>query len=410
MPYVLKKNNHYVLYTVLFILMFFVFTIFVYYQNNKDIRYNTKVDTKESQLANVSDIPVPNALVNSKVTMFAVGDIMMHQTQIDSAYDKKTDSYDFSEYFKNINSYFKDGDIVYANLETPVAGKGLKYSGYPKFNAPTEILAELKNNYFTHVSLSNNHALDRGNVGLSNTIKEVEDIGLIPLGVREVHKEDSLSSLVNYKITEKNGIKVGFLAYTYDTNGFTLPKNKVGMISYINKDQIIKDITDLKKQNIDVVTVALHFGVEYARVENASQRAIAQLACDNGADIILGDHPHVLEPIVYINNSTGNKKCLVIYSLGNFISGMPNLYTDLGGILKVDILKTGSSISLQPTFLGTWVKRGSVNGSRYFTVLPIDADKIPSDIKVTDNEQKRLETYRDFVDTKIKAGIVNVGQ
>jgi len=194
-----------------------------------------------------------------------------------------------------------------------------------------------------------------------------------------------------------------------------LPKNKVGMISYINKDQIVKDISDLKNQNVDVITVALHFGVEYSRVENASQRSLAQLACDNGADIILGDHPHVLQPIVYLNNSTNDKKCLVIYSLSNFISGMPNLYTDLGGILKVDISKddaiggTPSSISIQPEFFGTWVKRGTnKDGSKYFAVLPLDADKIPEDIEVTKTEAGRLETYRKFLNDKILPGMSGV--
>jgi poly-gamma-glutamate synthesis protein (capsule biosynthesis protein) len=447
------KNNHYILYTILFLLIACSFVSTVYYQQKTNLSFGDQAglasvfsstfssllsdvsamvsltsEQRTDQSANVLDSetaqvaePVQPKVVK-KITMLAVGDIMMHQIQIDSAYDKTTDSYDLSEYFKNVNSYLKDGDIVYANLETPVAGKELKYSGYPKFNAPIEILGELKKNYFTHLSLSNNHALDRGAVGLSNTIQNVVDEGMIPLGVREVGTvmtmDNSTSSTINYQITEKNGIKVGFLAYTYDTNGMTLPKNKVGMISYINKEQITKDIGDLKNQNVDIITVALHFGVEYSRVENASQRSLAQLACDNGADIILGDHPHVLQPIVYLNNSTNDKKCLVIYSLSNFISGMPNLYTDLGGILKVDILKNGtqggagvasSSISIQPEFFGTWVKRGTnKDGSKYFAVLPLDANKIPEDIEVTKTESGRLETYRKFLNDKILPGMSGV--
>ncbi|MEI6553480.1 MAG: CapA family protein [bacterium] len=376
------------------------------------------------------------------MTLLAVGDIMMHQEQLDSAYDKGTGVYDFSNYFLNINPYLKGGYIVYANLETPVAGSALKYSGYPKFNAPTELLAELKNNYFTHVSLANNHALDRGEKGLVNTIKNVEDADLVGIGARVFTNAGTMTapSLVssssssfastsqatalnpsNYQITEKNGLKIGFLAYTYDTNGMTLPKGKKGELSYIDKNQIAKDILDLKNQKVDAIVMALHFGIEYKLEETASQRDLAQFACDNGADIILGDHPHVLEPIVYLNaTSTGqnpiDRKCLVIYSLGNFISSMPNLYTDLGGILKVDISKTetfgvdgavvSSSLSLNPDFLATWVKRGTnKDGSKYYTVLPLDADKIPDDIEVTSAELKRLEKYRDFVGTKIKAGM-----
>lgn len=412
-----------------------MFGIMVYFQNAKKVKFDNEPSLGGLQTSNVLD--AQNRLINSgalpttrKVTLLAVGDIMMHQSQLDASYNKKTNTYDFSKFFVNIKPYLKDADIVYANLETPVAGKDLKYSGYPKFNAPTEILDEMKSNYFTHVSLANNHTLDRGVAGLINTIKNVEEVGLVGFGTRE-------GTSTNYKITEKNGLKIGFLSYTYDTNGLTLPKGKAGMISYINKEQIVKDISDLKKQNVDVVTIALHFGIEYKLQENSAQRDLAQLACNSGADIILGDHPHVLQPIVFLNDkiSASNRKCLAIYSLGNFISGMSNPYTDLGGILKVEIEKKavvgggagggesgvdnsgivdnrginegvnseGETLSLTPSFFATWVKRGTdKTGSKYYTVLPLDADKIPADINITDTEKKRLDTYRSFVDLKIK--------
>ena len=431
----------------------FAIVIFALLYASGNVLYNQfeKYFNKDSkdialQLADAKKKEPPAPIVK-KITLLAVGDIMTHQEQLDSAYDKGTGVYDFSDYFLNINPYLKGGDIVYANLETPVAGSVLKYSGYPKFNAPTELLAELKNNYFTHVSLSNNHALDRGQMGLEVTIKNVENAGLVGIGARilpdiyfvtsasastspssspisdtKSNSQVSNPDFPNYQITEKNGLKIGFLAYTYDTNGLILPKAKKGELSYINKNQIAKDISDLKNQKVDTIVTALHFGIEYKLEENASQRDLAQFACDNGADIILGDHPHVLEPIVYLSaTSTGQnsvgRKCLVIYSLGNFISAMPNLYTDLGGILKVEITKTettgsdgvvaSSSLTMSPDFFATWVKRGTnKDGSKYYTVLPLDADKIPKDIEVTSTEQKRLEIYRDFVDTKIKAGMV----
>ena len=188
------------------------------------------------------------------------------------------------------------------------------------------------------------------------------------------------------------------------------------MLSYIHKEQIVKDIEELKSQKVDVIVTALHFGVEYKKEENASQRELAQLACDSGSNIILGDHPHVLQPIVYLNATSSDRKCLTIYSLGNFMSGMTNIYTDLGGILKVDITKTetaaadgsitDSSLSMKPDFLATWVKRvTNKDGSKYYTVLPLDADKIPEDIQVTVGEEKRLDIYRGFVETKISEGM-----
>ncbi len=330
---------------------------------------------------------------SKKITLFAVGDIMMHKSQILAGYNKKTDSFDFSSSFKNINTYLKNGDIVYGNLETPIAGQKFGYTGYPTFNAPEELLVEIKNNFFTHLSISNNHSLDRGVTGLSNTIKNVEKYGFVGLGARND------STKPNYEITEKNGLRVGFLSYTYSTNSFSLPKNKKYMLSYVNKNQIKKDIEELKKQNIDVVVVALHFGDEYKLQENSFQKDIAQFVCDNGANIILGSHPHVLEPIVFLNNKT----CLVSYSLGNFVSGMSQVYTDLGGILKIEISKENEILALKPEFMGTWVKRGfNKNGLRYYTIIPLDIDKIPKEIEVTKTEKSRLEKYRNFINTKIK--------
>jgi len=328
-----------------------------------------------------------------KITLFAVGDIMMHKSQILAGYNKSTDSFDFSSFFKNINPYLKDSDIVYGNLETPIAGQKFRYTGYPAFNAPEELLREVKNNFFTHLSLANNHSLDRGSVGLSNTIKNVEKYGFVGFGARN----DSIKP--NYEITEKNGMRVGFLSYTYGTNSIVLPKNKKYMLSYIDKNQIKKDIKELKKQNIDVVVVALHFGDEYKLQENSFQKDIAQFVCDSGANIILGSHPHVLEPIVFLNNKT----CLVAYSLGNFISSMSQIYTDLGGILKIEISKDNETLSLRPEFMGTWVKKGfDKNGLRYYTILPLDIDKIPNEIELTKIEKSRLEKYRNFINTKIK--------
>ncbi len=329
---------------------------------------------------------------DSKVTLMAVGDIMMHKTQLDAGYNKETDSYNFGTFFKYIAPTLKEGDIVYGNLETPVAGRERKYTGYPNFNAPQELLTELKNNYFTHLSIANNHSLDRGAKGIRATVENIDALGFTRVGARS----DRLES--TYKITEKNGLRIGFLSYTYGVNGNRLPKDQDYMLSYIDKNNIKNDIAVVKKEQVDAVVVYFHFGVEYKTTQNKFQKEIAQLACDSGATIVLGAHPHVLEPITTLNR--GN--CLVAYSLGNFISGMSALYTDLGGILKVTITKLGDTITTQPEFIPTWVQRGRNSaGVRTFTVLPLDMTKIPNDITVTKAEQKRIRAYQTFVDTKI---------
>ena len=329
---------------------------------------------------------------NQKVTLIAVGDVMMHDTEMKAGYDAKTDTYSFDDLFINIKP-FLSGDIVYANLETPVAGKELKYGGYPNFNAPNELLDALKNSYFTHLSLANNHALDRGAVGLSNTVKNVENLNFVALGARNDNSKN------NFEITEINGVRFGFLSYTYGTNGLKLSDENSYMLSYINKVQIKKDIIDLKSKGVDVTIATFHFGEEYRLTENEYQKDIASFACANGADMVLGAHPHVLQPIVYLNDN----KCLVAYSLGNFVSGMSSEYKDLGGVLKVEITKKDDVIEMVPDFMGTWVKRSTdANGMKTFTVVPLPKDKIPDTIPVTKAEEIRLEMYRKFIDTKIK--------
>lgn len=377
------------IYVLIFMTFLYTGKVFVYdsIQNIKYAEIQSNLTTQAIR-ANLAEMQKPK-----KITLLAVGDIMMHESQLTAGYEKESKTYNFSEYFKYVNSYLKEGNIVYANLETPIAGEKLKYSGYPRFNAPNELLLELKNNYFTHLSLANNHSLDQGSLGLSNTIKNVSDFGFVGLGARD----DILKP--NYEITEKNGMRIGFLSYSYGENGFTLPEDKSFMLSHINKEQIVKDLEELKNQNVDIVVTAFHFGQEYKLQEDESQKEIANLACTNGANIVLGTHPHVLEPTEFTNEG----KCLVAYSLGNFISGMSNLYTDLGGILKIEITKENENISIIPEFMGTWVKRGyDEKGIRYFSVIPLSEDKIPEEVKITNVEQKKLETYRNFVETKIK--------
>lgn len=385
-----KREFYYMMNTMLIVMLFAMGKFMLYdpyIKGHDDVNTNTLT-------AQASDVvsEMPTTVQSKKVTLVAVGDVMMHQSELSAGYDKKTDTYNFDNLFTNIKSYL-EGDIVYANLETPVAGKELKYSGYPNFNAPAELLTALKNSNFTHLSLANNHTLDRGAKGIANTVKNVTDMGFTALGTR------SDNTKVNFEITEKNGLRIGFLSYTYGTNGLKLSDKNSFMLSYINKDQIKKDILDLKKENIDATVVTLHFGEEYKLTQNKFQEDIAKLACDNGADIVLGSHPHVLQPIKYINNG----KCLVAYSLGNFISGMSANYTDLGGILKVEISKENDSVRTTPEFIGTWVKRSTDSrGLKNFTVVPLDVDKIPSTINVTKMEEARLKNYRNFVDTKIK--------
>ena len=326
-----------------------------------------------------------------EIRMAFVGDIMMHDEQRQAGFDSVSKTYSFDTFFEKIKDSFEGKDIVFANLETPVAGETLRYSGYPMFNAPEALLDALSEAHFSHLSLANNHALDRRARGLKNTILAVKKHGFVGIGAQENATDN------RYSITEKNGISVGFLGYTYATNGLTLPEDKAYMLNYINETKIKEDIAELKQKNPDLIMVSLHFGDEYKRAANTSQIQLVQSLCDAGADVIIGSHPHVLEPTLFLNKTDGTK-CFVTYSLGNFVSAMTVVYTDLGGILNLDVTKEKNHLYVTPSFTPTWVRQGrNTSGKQTFQIL-----KLSDPITTLNKEQEqRLELYKNFVEKNI---------
>lgn len=351
-------------------------------------------------LARTNDAVISSSLVipeivklpeKKELSMAFVGDLMMHDEQRQSGYDTATNNYNFDYFFKSIKDLFKGKDIVFGNLETPIAGEKLKYGGYPTFNAPESYLESLSKAHFTHLSLANNHSLDRRAEGLQNTISNVIGHGFIGLGAHQSPTEKPWS------LFEKNGLKVGFLAYTYGTNGFTLRAENNYMLDYIDKEKIKKDISLLKLENPDLVIVSLHMGDEYKRTQNEEQTRLMQSLCDAGAHIIIGAHPHVLEPMTFLS-STRNTKCLVTYSLGNFVSGMNVVYTDLGGILEITAKKENNQIYITPNFIPTWVQQTrDKTGKETFEILKL-TDTFTN---LTTEQQRRITLYKTFVEKNI---------
>jgi poly-gamma-glutamate synthesis protein (capsule biosynthesis protein) len=323
--------------------------------------------------------------------MAFVGDIMMHDEQRQAGFETASKTYSFETFFEKIKDAFEGKDIVFGNLETPVAGEALRYTGYPMFNTPEALLEALSKAHFSHLSLANNHALDRRAQGLKNTILAVKEHGFVGIGAQETSTEN------RYILTEKNGVSLGFLAYTYATNGLTLPPDAGYMLNYIDEAKIKEDITKLKQHNPDLVIVSLHFGDEYKRTANTSQVKLVQSLCNAGADIIIGSHPHVLEPTLFLNKTDGTK-CFVTYSLGNFVSGMDVVYTDLGGILEITAKKESGQIYLTPHFIPTWVRRGrNTSGKQTFQILKLS----DATTGLSTEQQRRVELYKTFVEKDI---------
>ena len=226
------------------------------------------------------------------IHMAATGDIMCHLTNIKNAYSSTTKDYDFTNVFKNIAKYTQNADITVGNLETTFAGKSRGYTGYPTFNTPEVLGKNLRDIGFDVICTANNHSMDKGYSGLESTLNFLDEYGLDHYGTaRSAEEQDTIL------VKDVNGIKIAFLAYTYGTNGITVPKDKSYCVNLIDKDLIKEHITLAKEQNVDVICVNMHWGAEYKLTPNSTQKDLADFLFENGVDIILGSHPHVLEPM-----------------------------------------------------------------------------------------------------------------
>lgn len=295
----------------------------------------------------------PKQQMNVKqITITAIGDILIHDRVY---YDAKTEhGYDFTPMLEKVKPFLNDTTITFANQETMIGGEAIGLSGYPSFNSPTEIGDALKEAGVDVVSIANNHTLDRGEEAIQNAIKYWEKIDMMYMGAYKNKKDQD--TLRVYET--KEGLSVAFLAYTYGTNGISVPKGKDYLVNYIDKGTIAKAIAEAEEK-ADVTILSLHFGKEYERMPNQEQKDLVQFAADQGVAVVLGHHPHVLQPAEWVEGKGGNET-LVIYSLGNFLSGQYEMYRRIGGIAKFTIKQTITENDVttevtNPKFMATYV-------------------------------------------------------
>lgn len=309
-------------------------------------------------------------LYSKTITLGAVGDILIHDWIYNDA--KTADGYDFTPMFQHIKQTLQQPDLLLANQETILGGKEIGISSYPLFNSPKEIGDALNDAGVDIVSTANNHSLDKGEEGLVASIHYLDAIGLPHVGTYKNASEKQQLQILN-----SSGIRVAYLSYTYGTNGIPVPIGKEYLVNLIDR-KAMKEEINRAKQKADVIVMSIHWGNEYQRFPNTEQKELAQFLADEGVDIIFGHHPHVLQPMEWKKASDGHQT-LVIYSLGNFISGQNNNYKDIGGMAAIEVTKTvdidGVKISLNtPSFYPTYVSK--INYLRNYRVVPLqDADK-----------------------------------
>lgn len=355
---------------------------------------NTQPTESRSPIATpVSAKPKPEI---EEAKLIAVGDIMMHSTQTRSGYDVKKQTYNFDSFFTPVKSILSTGDWVIGNLETPLAGKDAGgYTGYPLFNAPAQLADAAKKAGFNILTTANNHALDRGEKGVIRTIANLRDRKIASTGTARSAAEAS-----QILISTKNNISLAILAYTYGTNGIPIPQGKDYLVSLIDEKKIVKDIAKARTKGADIIAISLHFGDEYQRQPNTQQKQLVQNLLKAGADIILGSHPHVVQPYKIFNFPGKNgktRKAVAIYSMGNFISGQTKNYTDLGVIFQVNIRKKITEKTTEITGITpipTWVHRYPQNNQMKYRILALKQTVTKKkDSLLTNSQYPVLQTY-----------------
>ena len=327
-------------------------------------------------------------------TIRIVGDLMCHSTQFNYA-KVSADSFDFTGVYKEVKSYLSDADLTIGNLETVTAGKSKSYSGYPFFNAPDDFVSALKDAGFNLLVTANNHAIDQGEKGVIRTIEQIVKNRMNYSGTA-----NSQADKDSIRIFDLNGIKIAVLAYSENTNGIQIPKGKDYLVNLVNSDSIAVDINKARNKGAEIVLVQFHYGEEYKREPNTYQKQTVDSTISSGADIIIGSHPHAIQPLNYFK--TENAKLdtgLIAYSMGNFISNQRWRYSDAGVILSItlakNILKDSVYIS-DVQYLPTWVFKGEIEGKKEYVIIPEDPTK--PDSTYTYLSEKDLKEMRQAFD------------
>lgn len=285
------------------------------------------------EVAEEVETPSPDELVGT-VVIRSIGDILVHDTVFNDAYTG--DGYNFDHMFTEVKPYLENADITTANLETIVAGSVYGPSTYPQFNSPEEIVDALQNVGVDIVNNATNHSLDYGASGAYASINALQERDMMYVGSYE-----SWNDYNNLRIIEANGIKVGFLSYSFGANGLYAPEGEEYLLSLIDLELIPLEIEYLNEQ-VDVSVVIFHNGEEYDTLPSENQLYVMEVARDAGANFILGGHPHIVQPFIYYNESQGG-----LFSHGNFLTGQYEIETKVGGISEYTFNKfADGSVSL----------------------------------------------------------------
>lgn len=302
--------------------------------------------------------------VSHEITLLFAGDIMQHLPQLEAAWNNEFGIYIYDSCFKFVKPLLSSADLTIANLETTLAGK--PYSGYPAFSSPDGLVSGMLNAGIDIVGTANNHCCDRGRTGIERTVNVLDSLGMMHFGT---YKNVEAYRKRNPLIINTKGFRLAFLNYTYGTNANPVPEGDV--VSMIEKDRISDDLKAASDAKPDKVIVFIHWGDEYQREPNDFQKVTAKFLFDGGADIIVGSHPHVLQPMEWIGADSLNKERIVVWSLGNYVSNQRKRFADGGAMFSMTLTKKKNQTTIrQAGYYLTWVFNPLESGLRRYYILP----------------------------------------
>jgi poly-gamma-glutamate synthesis protein (capsule biosynthesis protein) len=334
---------------------------------------------------------------NDTIALVFAGDIMGHMPQIEAAYDKEKQKFDFSPCYRYISPYIQSADLAVANLETPLAGK--PYSGYPRFSSPDELLDGPLSAGFDVMLMANNHVADRGKSGIMRSWHTVNArIKSVGVYLNQAQRDSLYPLIVDIK-----GFRTAILNYTYGTNGNVVPEPLV--VNNIDTAQIHKDVLKARSKGARLVVMTLHWGVEYQLKANAEQERLARYFAQLGVDIVIGSHPHVVQNFEYVYKPDGTP-VPVFYSLGNMISNQRQPNTNGGILAKVKVDKKSGKI-LSCSYMPFYVHRGILENKYQYYLIPEVKSSFKTNVVLPerdsvyqhqfyDNTRQRLSNLAEF--------------
>lgn len=300
----------------------------------------------QSETKPITDSSIPEI----RLSFVAAGDNVIHPNIYMEAERRAVDggrAYNFKPIYEDVAELISEADIAFINQETLTAGESYGYSGYPRFNSPQDLAYDLIELGFDIVNIANNHMADKGTQALADDIAFWKSLPVMMIG-----GYDDVEDYDNIRIYEEQGVTIAMLSYTYGTNGLSISSSSPIKIPYIKDEDIVRQI-GLVRDHVDLVFVSIHWGEENDFNPTDEQRRVAKLMAEQGVDVILGHHPHVLQPIEWLDRPDGGRT-LCIYSLGNLISTMMQGQNMVGDFMTFDIVKNIDGTTIEnPVFIPT---------------------------------------------------------